>query len=329
MPKVSVIVPNYNHAPFLAARLDSINAQTFRDFELIFLDDASTDDSLAVFSRYQGRGIRAYLNTQNSGSPFRQWNMGVRLARGDYIWLAESDDCCEPDFLETLVERLEAHPGVGLAYSNSRFIDLSGAAVGDVDAWVGELHPTHWQEDHVAPGPEECRRYLVRRNTILNASAVVFRKELYQRVGGADETMKLCGDWSTWVKLLLVSDVAYVARRLNHLRVAHPQSVRHQTAEHPLCLTEHLAIIRLIQESAGLPAESRTQALAGCADTIHRIRFRRPDADRDQLFESARKIGSDFYDGFRDVMVRKGPIVADSWQLTAALKISVCLQADS
>jgi hypothetical protein len=302
MPKVSVIVPNYNHAPFLAARLDSIHAQTFRDFELLFLDDASTDDSLAVFARYQHGGIRTYLNTRNSGSPFRQWNKGVRLARGEFIWFAESDDCCEPDFLETLVARLDAHPEVGLAYSNSRFIDTSGQEVGHVDAWVGALHPTRWLEDHVASGADECRHFLVRRNAILNASAVVFRKELYHRVGGADEGMKLCGDWSTWVKLLLVSDVAYVARRLNHFRVAHPNSVRQRTADDPLCLEEHLEIIGLIQESVELPAEARAQALAGCTEAMHRLRSQGAVADWECLLEAARKVGGDFYHALRDVM---------------------------
>src|SRR5262249_51524204 len=93
MPKVSVIIPSYNHGRFLARRFDSVLAQTYRDFEILFLDDASTDDSLQVFAKYSGHPlIRAFNNDRNSGSTFKQWNRGVRDAHGEYIWLAESDD---------------------------------------------------------------------------------------------------------------------------------------------------------------------------------------------------------------------------------------------
>ncbi|HVB58282.1 MAG TPA: glycosyltransferase family 2 protein, partial [Candidatus Acidoferrales bacterium] len=93
MPTVSVIVPNYNHARFLRKRIDSVLQQTFQDFELILLDDCSTDDSRSILSSYAGDPrIRIEFNDANSGSTFKQWNKGVRLARGKYVWIAESDD---------------------------------------------------------------------------------------------------------------------------------------------------------------------------------------------------------------------------------------------
>src|SRR5207244_11579699 len=114
MPKVTVVIPSYNHGRFLAARLDSVLNQTYRDFEVLFLDDASTDDSLDVFARYRDRAqVRSTVNKVNGGSVFRQWNRGVRAARGAYVWLAESDDVAEPTFLETLVPLLDDRPNVG------------------------------------------------------------------------------------------------------------------------------------------------------------------------------------------------------------------------
>ena len=120
MPNVSVIVPNYNHARFLRQRLDSILAQSFQDFELILLDDCSTDDSRTILKEYaRGPRVRLELNEANSGSPFKQWNKGVRLAQGRYVWIAESDDYADTRFLERMVPVLEEHPIVQFVFCRS------------------------------------------------------------------------------------------------------------------------------------------------------------------------------------------------------------------
>ena len=267
-PKVSVVIPSYNHGRYLGRRLESVLAQTFQDFEVVFLDDASGDDSRAVFAKYRRHPkVRAILNDANTGNPFVQWNRGVRAARGEYVWLAESDDLSEPHFLERLVPVLDAHPNVGLAYSNSLVVDESGAVVARFDDWIKHLHPTKWLTDHVADGPEECRRYLARCNTIPNASAVLFRRELYERVGGADETTRLCGDWSTWAKLLCVSDAGYLAEPLNHFRAAHAESQRGRTATRPTLVVERLAIFRQIDAAVRVPDEVRVQAVAAFVES--------------------------------------------------------------
>ena len=110
-PLVSVVVPNYNHARYLRERLDTIFGQTFQDFELVFLDDASTDGSRGVFAPYaRDARVRAVFNEANGGSVFRQWNRGLAMSTGKYVWIAESDDASEPEFLATMVERLERDP---------------------------------------------------------------------------------------------------------------------------------------------------------------------------------------------------------------------------
>src|ERR1700740_1180691 len=117
MPTVSVVVPNYNHGRFLRQRIDSILGQTFQDFELILVDGCSTDNSRPILSSYAGDPrVRIELNSANSGSPFKQWNKGVRLARGEYVWIAESDDYAEASFLERLIAVLDSDPMVLLAY---------------------------------------------------------------------------------------------------------------------------------------------------------------------------------------------------------------------
>jgi glycosyltransferase involved in cell wall biosynthesis len=124
LPRVWIIVPNYNHARFLRKRLRSIFGQTCQDFEVIYLDDCSTDNSEEIVAEFGSDGrIRCFRNARNSGSPFIQINKGVRLARGELIWIAEADDYVDPEFLESLVPVLSGNPLVGLVYCRSMVID--------------------------------------------------------------------------------------------------------------------------------------------------------------------------------------------------------------
>jgi glycosyltransferase involved in cell wall biosynthesis len=111
--KVSVIIPNYNHAEYLKQRIDSILNQTYKDFELIILDDCSTDNSREIIDDYTSHFpfITSYYNDINSGSPFTQWDSGVKKAKGEFIWIAESDDFAEADFLEktnAILDKMQA-----------------------------------------------------------------------------------------------------------------------------------------------------------------------------------------------------------------------------
>jgi glycosyltransferase involved in cell wall biosynthesis len=256
-PKVSVVVPSYNHGRYLAARLDSVLGQTFPDFEVIFLDDASPDDSLAVFEKYRRHPkVRAIVNETNSGCVFRQWNKGVRAARGEYVWIAESDDVADPRFLEVLVGLLDANPTAGLAYCKSLSIDETGRVLGEVDPWTRPFDPARWDADFTTSGRDECRRYLSHRNTIPNASAVLLRKGVYEAVGYANETMRLLGDWEMWVRVLLASDLAYSARPLNLYRHTHDQSVRRTSLKEPVHLKNYLQVVKLILPHGPLPPEA-------------------------------------------------------------------------
>lgn len=91
---VSVIIPNYCHARFLNQRIDSVLNQTYSDYEVIILDDCSTDNSREIIESYRNHPKISHIvyNEKNSGSTFIQWEKGFELARGEYIWIAESDD---------------------------------------------------------------------------------------------------------------------------------------------------------------------------------------------------------------------------------------------
>jgi hypothetical protein len=241
-PMVSVVVPNYNHAPFLRRRLETILAQTYQDFELILLDDASTDDSRAILSEY-GSDPRARLdfNEVNSGGVYKQWNKGVRLARGKYVWLAESDDYADPRLLERLVAALESDSRIVVAYCRSWRVVEGGRLDGFV-YWGNEEQNPRWHSDFRVDGREECRNYFPLYNPIRNASSAVFRKEAYEHAGGADEEFRVAGDWKLWAAMALTGDMAYVGEPLNYQQFHAANTQR--TAGETVIIEEILRVLR-------------------------------------------------------------------------------------
>lgn len=253
MPAVSVIVPNYNHARFLRERIESILGQTVQDFELILLDDASTDESREILREY-GSDSRVHLefNEENSGSTFKQWNKGVEMARGQYVWIAESDDYADPKFLQRLMALLDRGPDVAFTYCRSWRVDEEGRLDGFGDDYVVFWDSRTPTKDFCMEGREVCREYLCVTNVIPNASAVVFRKDAYDQVGGADETLRLCGDWKLWAAMALEGKVAYLSEPLNYFRF-HRASMRHQSSVTNSDLFEMFDVCRWVLGRVGRP----------------------------------------------------------------------------
>src|SRR6185437_11651861 len=145
IPKVSVIVPNYNHGEYLNKRIDSILNQTYQDFEVIILDDCSTDNSKEIIGQYAAnQKVRHVIfNEANSGSVFKQWKKGLQLSKGEYIWMAETDDFCEIAFLKTAVDALESNHS-SLFFCQSDNVDENNAKTGDFLFWTKDLTSINW-----------------------------------------------------------------------------------------------------------------------------------------------------------------------------------------
>lgn len=256
MPKVSVIVPNYNHAPFLKQRVVNILDQTYRDYELILLDDCSTDDSLNIIKEFQVKNprIRALINERNSGSPFRQWDRGVLLSEGEYIWIAESDDMSAPDFLKKMTQVLEENRSVGLACCHTVDIDIHGRFIPSLSESLSGIDKRRTSE-HINAGRNEIQNYLCYRNTIPNVSGVLFRKTAYMNAGLAYAGMRYCGDWLLYLRMLLDWDIAYVAAPLNFYR-SHNGSSRHLYHIDQRYLEEVIRIYGFVMRTLAL--DSRT-----------------------------------------------------------------------
>jgi len=226
MVEVSVILPNYNHEKYLRERIDSILGQTFRDFEVIILDDNSSDNSKEIIELYRSNTKISWIeyNSRNSGSPFKQWAKGIQQAKGSLIWIAESDDSCEATFLEKAVKKMNEYPSVGIVFSQSIEVEVESGK--SYSSFTGhERFSNAFGHSYFNIGRQEISGKLVYENTIPNASAVLFRKEVYFKTGGVTETMKLCGDWFLWVKMLLISDIYFIGESLNKFRLT-PISAR-------------------------------------------------------------------------------------------------------
>lgn len=261
MPKVSVVVPNFNYEKYLGERLTSIFDQTYRDFEVIFLDDASPDGSVAYVQREFGDRIdRMEINKKNSGNPFVQWNRGVSLARGDYVWIAEADDYCTPMFLERMLQVMESSPRIGLAYCTTVPVDTESTIL-NADfhrEYLSDIGAAHWGQDFVANGREEIRHYLSQKNTITNVSGVLFRKNAYLQSGGAPEQLRMCGDWLTYLRVLHDWDVAFVKEPMNFHR-QHPSKHTHNSVLNLSYFREFLQVQRYVAQTVDLqPSERET-----------------------------------------------------------------------
>lgn len=227
--KVSIIVPNYNHAKFLAQRLDSVLAQDYTDYELIILDDCSSDSSREIIASYKDhpRVSHVIFNEKNSGSTFAQWEKGISLAQGEYLWIAESDDYCEKNFLSVAVRKLEE--GYDLFYARSVRIDEEGKLMQNQWRWYEDISPDRWKSDFANDAKDELRDVLLKKCVINNASAVVFRnvpqiKNYLQQLTG----MRYAGDWLFWMQYLSgAGKICYSVETINYFRT-HPGVTRMQ-----------------------------------------------------------------------------------------------------
>ncbi|TZF86200.1 glycosyltransferase family 2 protein (plasmid) [Pedobacter sp. BS3] len=204
---VSVIIPNYNHAQFLEKRIDSILHQTYQDFEVIILDDCSTDNSKEIISQYHNNSHVSHVvySKTNSGSPFKQWLKGIELAKGNYIWIAESDDFCDNNFLHVATSRLDTG-NIDLFFCKSIRVDENNNLLDELEWWYHDMSGSRWTENYTNAGDSEIRTYLYKKNVIVNASAVVFQNkpDICKYLKNIQE-FKYCGDWLFWLQYLKCS----------------------------------------------------------------------------------------------------------------------------
>lgn len=220
MPRVSIIIPSYNHASFLKQRLESILTQGYTNWEAIIIDDKSTDNSVEIISKFAAENsnfkVKHFIvNETNSSSGYNSWQKGIALAETDYIWIAETDDFSGPSFLEESLEILEKNSTIPLVFCTSNYVDENNKFLYDSRK---RTFPLGISEDTFGIIKNEVMMNSFPFNSfITNGSSVVFRKpinaipiELFRN--------RQMSDLFLWTWLIQNQDIAFLNKKLNNFR---------------------------------------------------------------------------------------------------------------
>ncbi|MCG9555985.1 glycoside hydrolase family 99-like domain-containing protein [Vibrio kanaloae] len=231
-PKVSVVVPNYNYGYCIKERLDSILVQDFPIWEIIIIDDCSKDNSreeIVSWLNERQCSAKIIFNSKNSGSAFNQWENGLNIATGDFVWIAEADDISHKDLLKLLVPELASKPNLGMSYCASQPIDINGNLIAaDYNDYYSDIEESRWEQYYENDGKSELENYFFKKNPVLNVSSVVFRtdaiKNAFHRIGDDLSKFRYAGDWFVYINILLNYDISYCPITMNKHR-RHSESI--------------------------------------------------------------------------------------------------------
>lgn len=224
---VSVVVPSYNYARYLDQRIESLINQTYQDFEILVIDDCSTDNSVEVIRKYESHPkVKLVIREQNGG-----WvtvnNQGVELSSGEFVLFAQCDDDCDPRMIERLVDAMKINPTAGIAFCRSLLIDEHGQLLGDDFAGREGSFRARCARDTLVTG-SEMSRFLLHSCVIPNLSAALIRRECFSAIGNFTSSYRVSGDWDWFFKVASQFDFAYVAEPLNRFR-QHKTTIRSST----------------------------------------------------------------------------------------------------
>ena len=177
--------------------------------------------------------VKILLNTQNSGSVFRQWSKGISLASGDYIWIAEADDLSEDTFVDEVIAGFDDDKVV-LSYSQSRQIDSHGNMLADnYFEYTNDIDTMKWKNDYKREGKLEICDTLVIKNSIPNVSGTIFKKYDISEILEKLIEYKVAGDWYFYIWLLTKGSISYHSKSLNlHRRHSKSITISENTRQH-------------------------------------------------------------------------------------------------
>ncbi|MDF7810190.1 glycosyltransferase [Hymenobacter sp. YC55] len=250
--KVSVVIPNYNHASFLQQRIKSVLDQTYQNLEVIILDDCSSDSSRDILELYREHPKVSYivLNEVNSGTTFKQWQKGIELARGEWIWIAESDDWCEPTLLETLIKGIDE--SCSIAFCQSLVVHNNGDIFWNTRAD---------RFNQILAGDDFIANKMLLGNAIINASMCIFKKDCYYKISPYFTSYKFCGDWLFWIEIALQGKVYSSGKILNYFR-KHDKDVSGGAYAKGLFYSEHIKLLDYLESKRVITNYKKQEVLA-------------------------------------------------------------------
>jgi glycosyltransferase involved in cell wall biosynthesis len=208
VPRVSVVLPSYNHERFVARALDSILAQTYQDFEIIITDDGSTDRSIDVLRTYERKDMRIKLFLNRFNYETHTLNKCVQQARGDYIAVAHSDDEFAPSKLEQQVNFLDKHPEVAAVFTAARIVNE-----------LGQELPNYPLFDNTNRSRHEWLRHFFLKGNCLCHPSVLIRRSVHDSVGLYNPLLGALDDLDMWVRVCLHHDIHVLPESLVNFRI--------------------------------------------------------------------------------------------------------------
>jgi glycosyltransferase involved in cell wall biosynthesis len=212
-PLVSVCLPSLNTFPFLEERVDTILAQTYTNWEMIVIDGLSDDGSWGLFEKLARKDQRVSIAQAPRGL-YASWNKCIEAARGEYVYIATSDDTMAADCLEKLVAALEEHKDCDLAQCSLVAIDEAGAPMAD-RVWKGATVFGHGLErlltkQHLRRAPYDGLLHLTGAMVHLSVTQLLIRRSLFARIGGFETRWGSIGDRNWEMRAGLVTNTIFI-----------------------------------------------------------------------------------------------------------------------
>ncbi|MBY2909010.1 glycosyltransferase family 2 protein [Rhizobium leguminosarum] len=242
-PAISIIIPTYNRSAFIGEAIDSVLQQTFGDFELIVIDDGSTDETGEIVGGFEDSRL-IFIQQENAGRSAAR-NRAIAMARGKYIAFLDSDDTYLRDKLERQVDFMERHPGIGMMYTSAKCIDADGNILKNhiyVAAASGQIY----------------RQVAFFRPVTITLPTVMLRREVLDTVGGFDEKMERFEDTDLWRRISKRYEVGALAYPTCLLRTHDDNTLRTQNPVKIANAIEYY-VDKIFQEDADMDSDFLTE----------------------------------------------------------------------
>ena len=208
-PKVSIVLPNYNGGRYIKETILSVLNQTYKDFELIIVDDASTDESREIIESFLDERIIKHYSKVNRHVAYTT-NIGFNMARGDYIARIDSDDQWEREKLEKQIEFMESNPKYGACFSKVNIIDEDGKMANDAHQWVADMFNNVENKTQ----KEWLQYFFFTGNCLCNPSALIRRKALDEIGKAYNLSYVPAQDFEMWTRLVVKYPIYIMNERL-------------------------------------------------------------------------------------------------------------------
>jgi glycosyltransferase involved in cell wall biosynthesis len=255
--KLTVIIPNFNNEKYLLKRLDTVYNQTIPPDEIIIIDDCSTDNSVNLIKNYISKkniDTKLIINNTNSGSGYFNWIKGIEMAKYDLIWIAESDDSCDLNFIQLLIPEF-INEIISITYCRTHFVDEKNNVVWKINDYLSDS----WNKNFVKTQQSLLNDKFSYLNIIPNVSSCIFRKPGINIINTIktylDKNIRLVIDWMFYLIISKNSSISYINNVINYY-LLRDESISNKIQKSSIFFDEHFQMMEFMIENFNIKEES-------------------------------------------------------------------------